>query len=164
MALPFQLLRTPAVQAQPLDDHVSNAILNLLKAPEPPSFPDRSKEVAEIKAKEAALEAQRLAQVAFLVKAQQDANNKAKSTPASPGDGSVWDKLAQCESGGRWNVNTGNGYYGGLQFNYSTWGGYGGYATADLAPKEIQIQKAEEIRARRGFSPWPACASKLGLL
>lgn len=164
MALPFQLLKTPTVQAQPLDNNVNNAILELLKDPEPPSFPDRSKYVAELKAKEAAQEAQIIAQAALLVKARQDAENASKSAPAPAVDGSVWDKLAFCESGGRWNINTGNGYYGGLQFNYSTWSGFGGYATADLAPREVQIQKAEEIRARRGFSPWPACASKLGLL
>lgn len=164
MALPFQLLRTPTVQAKPLDDNVSNAILNLLKVPEPPSFPDRSKEVAELKAKEAAAEAQRIAQAALLVKNQQDAQAKAKSSQTPAVDGSVWDKLALCESGGRWNINTGNGFYGGLQFDIGTWSGFGGYPTADLAPREVQIQKAEEVRARRGFSPWPACASKLGLL
>jgi resuscitation-promoting factor RpfB len=79
-------------------------------------------------------------------------------------DGSVWDRLAQCESGGRWNINTGNGFYGGIQFDIGTWGGYGGYARADLAPREVQIAKAEEVRARRGFAPWPACAKRLGLI
>lgn len=76
-----------------------------------------------------------------------------------PSDGSVWDRLAQCEAGGRWNANTGNGYYGGLQFDIGTFGG-----RADLATREQQIAKAEEVRARRGFAPWPACARKLGLL
>lgn len=79
-------------------------------------------------------------------------------------DAGVWDKLAQCESGGNWAINTNNGYYGGIQFDIKTWNNYGGYARADLAPKEVQIAKAEEIRSRRGFSPWPACAKRLGLL
>jgi LysM repeat protein len=85
------------------------------------------------------------------------------SAPAVAG-GSVWDQIAQCESGGNWAINTGNGFYGGIQFDHGTWGGYGGYADANLAPREVQIQKAEQIRAARGFAPWPACAAKLGLL
>jgi hypothetical protein len=77
--------------------------------------------------------------------------------------GSVWDQLAQCESGGNWATNTGNGFYGGLQFDIGTWGGYGGFARADLAPPSVQIEKAMEVHARRGFTPWPACKAKLGL-
>lgn len=81
-------------------------------------------------------------------------------------DGSVWDRLAQCESGGNWSINTGNGYYGGLQFNSGTWisNGGGAYAPrADLASREQQIAIAERLRAARGFAPWPACSYKLGL-
>lgn len=89
----------------------------------------------------------------------------AHAAPANYAAGStVWDRLAQCESGGNWAINSGNGYYGGLQFDYGTWGGYGGFATANLASREVQIQKAEQIRATRGFSPWPSCARRLGLL
>lgn len=83
-----------------------------------------------------------------------------------PVDGSVWDRLAQCESGGNWAINTGNGYYGGLQFNYSTWlsNGGGDFAEyAHLATREQQILIAENLHARRGFQPWPACRAKLGL-
>lgn len=82
-------------------------------------------------------------------------------------DGSVWDRLAACESGGNWSINTGNGYYGGLQFNYSTWlsNGGGAYAPrADLATREQQIAVATGLQAARGWSPWPACSAKLGLL
>lgn len=81
----------------------------------------------------------------------------------TPSDGSVWDRLAACESGGRWNINTGNGFYGGLQFDIGTWGNYGGFPRADLAPREVQIAKAQEVQSRRGFNPWPACKAKLGL-
>ncbi len=87
-------------------------------------------------------------------------------TPAISGD-AVWDRLAQCESGGNWSINTGNGYYGGLQFSLGTWGGYGGTAYAarpDLASRVEQIAVAERLRAARGYAPWPACAAKLGLL
>jgi hypothetical protein len=90
---------------------------------------------------------------------------RAKAPPIS-GD-AVWDRLAQCESGGNWAINTGNGYYGGLQFSLGTWAGYGGTAYAarpDLASRVEQITVAERLRAARGYGPWPACAAKLGLL
>ena len=79
---------------------------------------------------------------------------------------SVWDDLARCESGGNWAINTGNGYYGGLQFSLGTWQGYGGdefAAYAHQATREEQITVAERLRAARGYAPWPACRAKLGL-
>ncbi len=79
---------------------------------------------------------------------------------------SVWDDLARCESGGNWAINTGNGYYGGLQFNLGTWQGYGGTEFAAYpheATRAEQIIVAERLRAARGYSPWPACRAKLGL-
>lgn len=85
----------------------------------------------------------------------------------SVADGSVWDALARCESGGNWAINTGNGYYGGLQFNAGTWlsNGGGQYAPyAHLATREQQIDIASRLHAARGFKPWPACSRKLGLL
>lgn len=81
--------------------------------------------------------------------------------------GSVWDRLAQCESGGNWSINTGNGYYGGLQFTASTWLSNGGgiYASLpNLATREQQIAIATKLQAARGWSPWPACSAQLGLL
>jgi hypothetical protein len=96
----------------------------------------------------------------------------APPAPAAPAPvvtydgGTVWDQLAQCESGGNWAINTGNGYYGGLQFSYGTWLGYGGGEFAEyahLATREQQIIVAERLHAARGFSPWPACSAKLGL-
>jgi uncharacterized protein YabE (DUF348 family) len=80
--------------------------------------------------------------------------------------GTVWDSLAQCESGGNWAINTGNGYYGGLQFSYSTWLAYGGGAyapTANLASREQQIAIAEKVLAAAGWGSWPACSASLGL-
>ena len=75
--------------------------------------------------------------------------------------GSVnWDAIANCESGGRWNLNSGNGFYGGLQFDYSTWlsNGGGAYAPrADLATKAEQIAVANVLYSRRGLQPWPYC-------
>ena len=79
---------------------------------------------------------------------------------------SVWDTLAMCEASGNWAANTGNGYYGGLQFSVGTWSGYGGAEFAAYphqATREQQIVVAERLRAARGYQPWPACRAKLGL-
>lgn len=88
------------------------------------------------------------------------------AAPASAASTGTWDQLAQCESGGDWSANTGNGFYGGLQFSDSTWGAYGGdqYAsTADQASKSEQIAVAERILSGQGWGAWPACSSELGL-
>jgi uncharacterized protein YabE (DUF348 family) len=80
------------------------------------------------------------------------------------GDTSVWDRIAECESGGNWSANTGNGYYGGLQFSHQTWVAYGGdaYASnAHLASKAQQIAIAEKVRAARGgYGDWPVCGKR----
>jgi len=81
------------------------------------------------------------------------------------GDGSAWDRIAQCESGGNWAINTGNGYYGGLQFDKRTWDAYGGDQYANLpsqASREQQIAIAEKVKAGRGgsYSAWPVCGKK----
>jgi resuscitation-promoting factor RpfB len=91
---------------------------------------------------------------------------KKPPVPVIP-DGAVWDRLAECESGGNWAINTGNGYYGGLQFNLSTWQSNGGTQYAAYphqASREQQIAIATLLRDRRGgYGAWPACARKLGL-
>jgi len=85
--------------------------------------------------------------------------------PAAPG--SVWDRLAWCESSGNWAAHTGNGYSGGLQFADSTWRAYGGLAFAPqawMATRDQQIAVAERIHAASGnYRAWPACSAKLGL-
>ncbi|MGQ4492034.1 transglycosylase family protein [Corynebacterium diphtheriae] len=88
------------------------------------------------------------------------------ASAAAVASGSVWDQLAQCESGGNWSINTGNGFTGGLQFVDSTWLGLGGgvYAPqAYLATREQQIAIAEKVLAAQGWGAWPACTAKLGL-
>jgi LysM repeat protein len=82
---------------------------------------------------------------------------------AAPASGSVWDRLAQCESGGNWGINTGNGYSGGLQFAPGTWAAHGGTGSAHNASRAEQIRVAERVRASQGWGAWPACSSKLGL-
>jgi resuscitation-promoting factor RpfA len=79
---------------------------------------------------------------------------------------SAWDKLAQCESGGRWNINTGNGFHGGLQFSPRTWSGFGGKEFAPVAYKatrEEQIVVAERVLAKQGWNAWPTCSRKTGV-
>jgi LysM repeat protein len=79
---------------------------------------------------------------------------------------SVWDEVAQCESGGDWSINTGNGYYGGLQFSNSTWKAYGGTAyapRADLASRAQQIAIARKTLAGQGPGAWPVCGRRAGL-
>ncbi|MEZ2122422.1 transglycosylase family protein [Corynebacterium sp. CCM 9203] len=88
--------------------------------------------------------------------------------PAAPAvsNGSVWDTLAQCEAGGNWSINTGNGFSGGLQFTPSTWLGFGGgqYAPeAWMATREQQIAIGEKVRAGQGWGAWPACTRQLGI-
>ncbi len=83
---------------------------------------------------------------------------------ASAATASEWDAVAQCESGGNWSINTGNGYYGGLQFSASTWAAYGGTAyaaTADQASKAQQIEIAEKVLASQGKGAWPVCGKGL---
>jgi hypothetical protein len=77
--------------------------------------------------------------------------------------GGVWDRLARCESGGNWRINTGNGYYGGLQHSLSTWRAYGGRGYPHLASKSEQIRVATRVQRGQGWKAWPACSRKLGL-
>lgn len=76
---------------------------------------------------------------------------------------SVWDKLAMCESSGNWSIDTGNGYYGGLQFTLSSWRAVGGSGYPHQASKAEQIARAEKLLAIQGWGAWPACSAKLGL-
>jgi nucleoid-associated protein YgaU len=77
----------------------------------------------------------------------------------------VWDRIAKCESGGNWHINTGNGYYGGLQFSAGTWRAYGGTAyasTADKASKTAQIAVATKVQNAQGWGAWPTCSARAG--
>jgi len=77
------------------------------------------------------------------------------------GGSSVWDRIAACESGGNWAANTGNGYYGGLQFTIGTWQAYGGSGRPDQNSREAQIAVAERVRAAEGgYGAWPVCGAQ----
>jgi uncharacterized protein YabE (DUF348 family) len=92
-----------------------------------------------------------------------------KEEPVAPttnfaSGGTVWDQIAACESGGNWAINTGNGYYGGLQFSLGTWQSYGGPGYPHQQSRETQIAIAEKVRAATGgYGSWPHCSQSLGL-
>lgn len=87
----------------------------------------------------------------------------AAAASAAPVAGDVWAQLRQCESGGRYDINTGNGYYGAYQFLASTWNrlGYPGYP--HQAPPEVQDEAAQKLQAQSGWGQWPACSRRIGL-
>jgi hypothetical protein len=87
------------------------------------------------------------------------------ATAANAATDDQWDNVAQCESGGNWHINTGNGYYGGLQFTQGTWVNYGGAAfasRADLATREEQISVANKVQQSQGWGAWPVCSRYAG--
>jgi resuscitation-promoting factor RpfA len=89
------------------------------------------------------------------------------TAPSNAAPVSAWNRLAQCESSGRWHINTHNGYYGGLQISPRTWARFGGRHYAVLpsrATKLAQIHVAERIRAGQGWHAWPTCARHIGLI
>lgn len=90
----------------------------------------------------------------------------ALDAPANAASGRTWNRVAQCESGGRWHINTHNGYYGGLQISLGTWRGYGGRHFASLpsrASRAQQITVAERIRKHQGWGAWPTCSRRAGV-
>jgi hypothetical protein len=112
------------------------------------------------------LEAERQAEAAARRAASASQRRSAAASSGGGASGGVWDAMAQCESGGNWATNTGNGYYGGLQFAAGTWRAMGGTAyapTADQATKAQQIEIAERVLASQGWGAWPGCARKVGL-
>jgi resuscitation-promoting factor RpfB len=105
---------------------------------------------------QAQAEAQAQAQAAAAAQSQ-------KSTNSSPPAGGVWAELRNCESGGDYSADTGNGYYGAYQFLLSTWEDLGFSGLPSNAPPAEQDQAAQELQARSGWGQWPACAAELGL-
>jgi resuscitation-promoting factor RpfB len=92
----------------------------------------------------------------------QPAPPPAPSSYGDPNDPASWDRMAQCEADGNWAANTGNGYYGGLQFSLSTWQTYGGSGYPHEASKADQIVVGKRLQAARGWAAWPGCARELG--
>jgi len=84
-----------------------------------------------------------------------------RSSPVA--GGGVWDRLAQCESGGNWAISTGNGFYGGLQFTTSSWRAAGGSGMPQNASRSTQIRVAQRLQQMQGWVAWPTCSAKIGL-
>lgn len=120
----------------------------------------------EIARQVAAAKAEATREAAQRAAAARASRSDTTARPVVSGD--VWDRLAACESGGNWSINTGNGYFGGLQMDMSFWRSYGGPEHAprpDLASREAQIVVATRARdGGRGYHPWPTCARRLGLI
>lgn len=156
----------PTMDTPRSNEVVSNFVIGEKQA----QFPDRSNEAEIAKQIDVQREQARLAEIKRLeaIEAQKQVSvPQAPQKPVTVAQNSSQDdfmRLAYCEAGGNPATNTGNGYYGMFQFDIGTWANYGGFARADLAPADVQIAKARETQARRGWSPWPACARKLGLL
>ena len=81
-----------------------------------------------------------------------------------PDSAATWEELADCESNGNWSANTGNGYYGGLQFSQASWENVGGTGLPSEAPKATQIEMGKRLQARQGWAAWPTCARQLGFI
>lgn len=108
---------------------------------------------------------QQIAKPSAIESTQAAAPQTARAATASvavAGD-SVWDSIAACESGGNWAINTGNGFYGGVQFTLSSWQAVGGTGYPNEASKAEQIARAKILQSRQGWGAWPACTTKLGL-
>lgn len=83
--------------------------------------------------------------------------------PTYSSGNTVWDRLAQCESGGNWAISTGNGYYGGLQFSLSSWRAAGGSGMPNEASRAEQIRVAQNLQRMQGWGAWPTCSRRIGL-
>lgn len=141
LIFPGEQLRVPAADE------------NLTPRPLPENAP------AEVKAQVQVEQSQPATAPAYTAPVQ----TRAPVAAPSVAGGSVWDSLSQCEAGGNWAINTGNGFYGGLQFTLSSWAAVGGSGYPNEASREEQIMRGEMLQARQGWGAWPACSAKLGL-
>lgn len=151
-----------------MDERLSDGFVLTVEEEKPKEEPKPEEEKPEPKPEEEKPEPEPVEEEPVVVDdAPEEVVEPVESKPApAVSDGSVWDSIAQCESGGNWAINTGNGYQGGLQFNSQTWSAYGGgeyAASADQASREQQIAVAEKVQAAQGWGAWPACTASLGL-
>lgn len=94
---------------------------------------------------------------------ENEISNFVYAEPVSSSDEDIWEQIAQCESKANWSINTGNGYYGGLQFSESAWISVGGNGFAHESSKDEQIMRGKMLQEARGWGVWGLCAKKLGL-
>lgn len=160
---------TAQVPLPPASNRIEDPTLNqsrqVVEDPGAPGLQDVTFAVAEVNG----VETGRLPVANVVISAARQAVLRVGTKPGTEvpavSNGHTWDALAGCESGGNWAINTGNGYFGGVQFDQNTWERQGGlrYAQrADLATREEQIAIAEVTRARQGWGAWPTCSARLG--
>jgi uncharacterized protein YabE (DUF348 family) len=154
-----------APNARRIEDPEMNASREIVEDPGSPGTQDVTFAVAEVNG----VETGRLPIANIVVTPAREAVVRVGTKPGTevPAviDGNIWDAIAGCEAGGNWGINTGNGYYGGVQFDQGTWEANGGlrYASrADLATREEQIAVAEVTRQRQGWGAWPVCSGRSG--
>ncbi|OBF19771.1 Resuscitation-promoting factor RpfB [Mycobacterium sp. ACS4331] len=152
--------------AQRIEDPTMNMSRQVVEDPGTPGAQDVTFAVAKVNG----VETGRLPVANVVVTPARDSVVRVGAKPGTEvppvTNGLIWDALARCESGGNWSINTGNGYYGGVQFDLNTWERQGGlrYAPrADLATREEQIAIAEVTRARQGWGAWPTCSGRAGV-
>lgn len=159
---------TPVVQTNWIKDRISDAEDASRSAAREERIKKRQEARQEAR-QQARQEARQAARQAARQQARQDArqaqqtaqSSQSSSSSSQSSSGLNWDALAECESGGNWSINTGNGYYGGLQFSLSTWQANGGSGLPSDASRETQIAIAEKLYAVSGSSPWPTCGGLL---
>jgi hypothetical protein len=135
-------LRVPACQ--------SRMYRRKLPKPPPPPEPEEEEESEESESSDSS------------DSSEESAPEPEEEAPPVAGD-SVWDQLAECESGGNWAANTGNGYYGGIQFSLQTWQSVGGSGYPHENSREEQIKRGKILQEQSGWGQWPACSAELGL-
>jgi resuscitation-promoting factor RpfB len=152
--------------AQRIEDPTMNMSRQVVEDPGTPGAQDVTFAVAKVNG----VETGRIPVANVVVTPARDSVLRVGAKPGTEvppvNNGAIWDALARCESGGNWAINTGNGYYGGVQFDQNTWERQGGLryaARADLATREEQIAIAEVTRARQGWGAWPTCSGRAGV-
>jgi hypothetical protein len=148
-----------AFWADPHEPVVKTRVVHATVTAEPTSTPTVT---ATKKVKVRVTKTERVA-VRVTVTARADRQRSLSSGSNYADGGTVWDRLAQCESGGNWAINTGNGYYGGLQFSLSSWRAVGGSGYPHQASRETQIAMGQRLQAAQGWGAWPSCSAQLGL-
>lgn len=159
--------RQPLIpNAQRIEDPTMNISRQVVEDPGTPGVQDVTFSVATVNG----VETGRLPVANVVVTPARDSVLRVGSKPGTEvppvSNGGAWDALAQCESGGNWAINTGNGFYGGVQFDQNTWERQGGlrYASrADLATREEQIAIATVTQASQGWGAWPVCSGRVGV-
>ncbi|RWA20603.1 resuscitation-promoting factor [Mycolicibacterium brumae] len=151
--------------AQRIEDVTLNMSRKVVEDPGTPGLQDVTYAVATVNGRETG----RLPVANVVITPARDSVLRVGAKPGTEvppvTNGGTWDALAQCEAGGNWSINTGNGFYGGVQFDYGTWLAHGGakYAPrADLATREEQIAIASKTQAVQGWGAWPTCSSRIG--